>query len=561
MFEEPAPGLHRSVGGSSNGRAIFRHDTLDRSNDSFRLIRVLPERSKEGLIQLTLWQDLISCATYQCLSYCWGNPTRQHAVVINGEGFSVGENLFGFLQEVHNNNAQIDRESVFWIDALCINQSSVQERGHQVQRMGHIYSEAQRVLIWLGRGHIQAPALCNWILHQSRDECPAALLSHWDQVRRDPYWYRAWIVQEVLLSKSVVVILPGVGIDYCLLGRAIAKYTDLSRIEQESAAQLWTFWDDHWRKPRDRAQAHSTVHWLRHERDHNRFWELIHLQKTSKCADKRDRVYSLLGLVSGDLQFTVDYDEDAVDLFWRAGEHFNAWEAPELVDILRIALLNNTTSHDDTDRVVGESMDPWELVESLRTRPDLRIRIPVRRATPTAPLFNRHMGTVRCESRDCRRAPPMECTQNDILLCTNAKSSGPTEHGCIHALATRLDELPAESFCLKLEAHHGKQTARADLPSDALQVLNMATNIWNSIEDWATFGEMLDKQDLDRTDRVKLLIPAKYAIWIWYGVHPSELEQVYRKQHRDLPSVQHILPLGTKISKSSIHMFQRSNLV
>ncbi|OAK94310.1 HET-domain-containing protein [Phaeosphaeriaceae sp. SRC1lsM3a] len=554
MIEEPSPVLHRSDVGTSNGRALFRHDTLDRSTDSFRLIRVLPERSEEGLIQLSLWQDRISCATYQCLSYCWGNPVRQHAVVINGEEFTVGENLYGFLQEVHD-NAHIDCESAFWIDALCINQSSTQERGHQVQRMGHIFSEAHRVLIWLGGRHIQAPSLCNWIRHQSQDECPAALLSHWKQVRRDPYWYRAWIVQEVLLSKAVFVIFPGVGIEYCLLGRAIAKYTDLARIEQESAAQLWTFWDDHWRKPRDRAQAHSTVHWLRHERDHNRFWELIHLQKTSKCADKRDRVYSLLGLVSSDLRFAVDYDEGAVDLFWRAGEHFNAWEAPELVDILRIALLNNTIPHDDTSRLVGESMDPWELVESLNTRPDLRIRIAVRGAIPTAPQVRQDIGIVSCESIDCRRAPPLECTQNDILLCTNAKSGGPTEHGCIHALATPLDDPPGEGFCLKLEAHHGKRIARTDLPSNALQVLNTATRTWDGVENWATLREVLDRKDLNRTDRVKLLIPAKYAIWIWYGVHPSELDQVYRKQHRDLPSAQNILPLGTKISENSIEMF------
>ncbi|KAH7413981.1 heterokaryon incompatibility protein-domain-containing protein [Phaeosphaeria sp. MPI-PUGE-AT-0046c] len=552
MIEERSSRLHRSDVGSSASRALFRHDTLDRNTDSFRLIQVLPDCSDEGLIQLSLWQDSISRATYQCLSYRWGDAARHQAVLINGKKFYVGENLFGFLQEVHNNDLGVNCGTALWVDSLCINQSSMQERGHQVQNMGQIYSKAQQVLIWLGGRHTQAPALCAWVRSQSRDGCPASLSGHWEQVRRDPYWCRAWIVQEVLLAKHVSVIFPGASIEYGLLGPAIAGSTDLSRLDEDSAAQLWSFWNDHWSKPRDRAQAHSTVHWLRHERDRNRFWELIHLQKTSKCADKRDRIYSLLGLVCDDLDFPVDYDEDAVDLFWRAGEHFNAWEAPELVDILGIALLNSTTSHDDTKRMTGESMDPRELIESLSTRPDLRLRISVRRATSTASSFCQGMEKVRCESRDCRRAPPLECTQYNILLCTNARSNGPTEHGCIHALATPLDEPPREGFWIRLEAHHGTKTARAELPATALQILDTDTNVWNSIETWKSLGKVLDKKDLDRADRVKLLIPAKYAIWIWYGVHLDSLDQVEVKQYRDLPSAQYILPVDRVCIRESL---------
>lgn len=39
---------------------------------------------------------------------------------------------------------------MLWIDAICINQSSMEERGHQVQLMGDVYSKAQRTWIWLG---------------------------------------------------------------------------------------------------------------------------------------------------------------------------------------------------------------------------------------------------------------------------------------------------------------------------------------------------------------------------------------------------------------------------
>ena len=38
----------------------------------------------------------------------------------------------------------------FWIDAICIQQSDVSERNHQVRMMGLIYKRAAFVLAWLG---------------------------------------------------------------------------------------------------------------------------------------------------------------------------------------------------------------------------------------------------------------------------------------------------------------------------------------------------------------------------------------------------------------------------
>ncbi len=38
-----------------------------------------------------------------------------------------------------------------WVDAICINQSDPDERGHQVRLMDRIYSEADCVSIWLGK--------------------------------------------------------------------------------------------------------------------------------------------------------------------------------------------------------------------------------------------------------------------------------------------------------------------------------------------------------------------------------------------------------------------------
>ncbi len=44
-----------------------------------------------------------------------------------------------------------------WIDAICIDQSNDEERGHQVRLMRKIYEAAQCVSIWLGKEDILTP--------------------------------------------------------------------------------------------------------------------------------------------------------------------------------------------------------------------------------------------------------------------------------------------------------------------------------------------------------------------------------------------------------------------
>jgi hypothetical protein len=45
---------------------------------------------------------------------------------------------------------EADHYQVLWIDAICINQADIVERGHQVQMMGDIYRQRDEALIWLG---------------------------------------------------------------------------------------------------------------------------------------------------------------------------------------------------------------------------------------------------------------------------------------------------------------------------------------------------------------------------------------------------------------------------
>ena len=55
-------------------------------------------------------------------------------------------NLAEALQYLRYEN----RPCVLWIDAICVDQNNIPERGHQVVRMAAIYPQASRVVVWLG---------------------------------------------------------------------------------------------------------------------------------------------------------------------------------------------------------------------------------------------------------------------------------------------------------------------------------------------------------------------------------------------------------------------------
>ena len=96
-------------------------------------------------------------AKYTTLSYCWGSAHDQRFIRINclqsgNSGLlKVRHNLFDFLLQ------QVRRPRPagivhYWIDAICIDQDSIQERNHDVAQMGRIYSgESYRRRVSFGR--------------------------------------------------------------------------------------------------------------------------------------------------------------------------------------------------------------------------------------------------------------------------------------------------------------------------------------------------------------------------------------------------------------------------
>lgn len=93
-------------------------------------------------------QELWTCdLDYYAISYTWGTGDRSCVIDVDGRLFTVIPNLFAVLEDICVKYP----DSLFWADAICIDQGNHAEKSHQVRQMTHIYEAAVQVFIYLSR--------------------------------------------------------------------------------------------------------------------------------------------------------------------------------------------------------------------------------------------------------------------------------------------------------------------------------------------------------------------------------------------------------------------------
>jgi hypothetical protein len=137
------------------------------SHFKFRLVRILPAVAKDVPLQCTLEVVTLenSEVDYKALSYNWGEKQSCFKIQLEGQPCFVTSNLYLALQHIRDPT----EPRLFFVDALCINQNDIEERGSQVQRMFDIYRRATQVVIFLGeQREFTAPAF-DWISSAGKD--------------------------------------------------------------------------------------------------------------------------------------------------------------------------------------------------------------------------------------------------------------------------------------------------------------------------------------------------------------------------------------------------------
>jgi ankyrin repeat protein len=281
---------------------IFVYEPIDLERPAFRLLQLL--RGKGPAIECVLYQAYLDGADtipYDALSYTWGGTDKISTVKVNGKTFNVTENLHSALQHLRSEGT----DRVLWVDAICIDQGNERERGHQVEQMCKIYSQAEEVIVWLGQATEETNILMESLrrleeyssMHGHRHWDRAQWTTFWllvphnpglelgeglDLLLRKPWFRRVWILQEIANAKKASV--------WCgtksVRARTFAIAPSLIGIKPERHCQaVLDIMPGHLREET----------WWSENRD---LYNLLLKFSESEASDPRDKVYALLGISS-----------------------------------------------------------------------------------------------------------------------------------------------------------------------------------------------------------------------------------------------------------------------
>lgn len=158
---------------------------------------------------------------YEAVSYCWEGQMASVDIICAQEyRLKITANVERILRHLRKPH----KPRFLWIDAVCLNQEDIQEKGKQVQQMGLIYQTASKVHVWLGETHeeeripalfagFKAVAMVTGEKTKYVDSLYGTLESisgdsfesRLDRFFSRPWFGRRWILQECALNPDIDV--------------------------------------------------------------------------------------------------------------------------------------------------------------------------------------------------------------------------------------------------------------------------------------------------------------------------------------------------------------------
>ncbi|CBX96676.1 hypothetical protein LEMA_P109410.1 [Plenodomus lingam JN3] len=217
----------------------YHYAPLPTDIPTIRILEVQPSSGQPGEFVCRLRHvSLLEGPEYTALSYSWGAVNGTVPVVfLDGQGqraeLLITETLHSFFRQIITDSAESITRLALWVDAVCINQSDLEEKNSQVAMMHKIYHQAQKVAVWLGDGSKETETAMDIIPRLAAVEEQANLLKQDANLTvggrqplsvrlglprdgadeymalvallRNPWFARVWIIQEVAMATHVIV--------------------------------------------------------------------------------------------------------------------------------------------------------------------------------------------------------------------------------------------------------------------------------------------------------------------------------------------------------------------
>jgi hypothetical protein len=312
--------------------AKFKYEPLDVSgagqSNAIRILELLPGQDDDPLSCNLRHTTLATAPEYETLSYRWGDTTDREFVSCNGSQLSIPRALATALRNIRFR----DCPRLIWADAACIDQSNLREKEQQVQLMRVIYSQSQRTLIWLGdqpplrlSWAVKVPTLFSlrWFWRRVKDQdIPRLRVTDFHtgeqrlvsplesegyllymNVLRNPWFKRAWVVQEVAVSSNPTILTHG--------GSEIPWSDAVTGLEFLSSMNFGLAF----------MPSLQHVSAIEHERRRyvdggGRLAGVLQRHWRCEATDRRDKIFAFLGLVGeGKDAVKISYSKPVEDVY------------------------------------------------------------------------------------------------------------------------------------------------------------------------------------------------------------------------------------------------------
>lgn len=289
-----------SVHQASASSRTRKYTRLPDKEAHIRLLEILPpcaNRPKDIELRMrTFSLKLAEPMRYVAMSYAWGNDSIRHLILVNGWPLFVRTNIFRCLRHLRKRPALYCRRYI-WIDSICINQSDHIEKGQQVAMMDRIFGKASFTLIWLSSASSEEFLKGKNVGGLNHAALPTIL-----RALKDGYWWRLWIVQEVLLSKLAYIVF---GSQKILLGTIENVITEGLFDSKDNS--LGRDLNDTYHYALFEPLVRTSLMAKTFGHEYFGMYMLLLTHSYRRCSIPRDRIYGLLGLSTNGYAVPADY--------------------------------------------------------------------------------------------------------------------------------------------------------------------------------------------------------------------------------------------------------------
>ncbi|KAH8600092.1 heterokaryon incompatibility protein-domain-containing protein [Bisporella sp. PMI_857] len=334
----------------------YKHQPLSPGTD-IRLLVIHPGEGKSAIychLEETVFPKegvLSGTRPYFALSYDWGwgidDPNHEIRILdvspyrkimsmadaawafYSSKKIYIRPNLFNALQQLRSSKESV----VLWVDALCIDGQSYEEKGSQVAKMPATFGNAEEVYIWLGSATATSHLAMSFIpqmLNLGRfDDYISDLnvIEKWRafaDLMKHRWFSRRWVLQEVVLAKKATMHCGSESVEWSDFATAVALYNtgfyqikELFRVSgkyshtpdllnDSNGASVFT------NATSNLVQRSSDGAVIKRRCSIEVLVTTLSALKTSHLSDT---IYALIPLAKDASNIKIDYSKDSVDVF------------------------------------------------------------------------------------------------------------------------------------------------------------------------------------------------------------------------------------------------------